>query len=233
MHLGYGKYTWLSASKLPLKCAVVSLYSFLKQRFKCNTGKVCSCLIQFLLTMVHEKRIQHLFIIAHQLPERTVSATFLGTAVGIPINVRALFVSNVTRLSTVTIQLCLWVMLPDFPRLRYSFVCELCYQAFHGYDTALFVSYVTRLSRVTIQLCLWVTLPGFPRLRYSCVCGWGYQAFHGYDTALFCELYYQAFHGYDTAVFVSDVSRLSTVTIQLCLWRHKALFGCLVATDYK
>jgi hypothetical protein len=35
---------------LPLKCAVVSLYSVVKQRLKCNTGKVSNCLIQFLLT---------------------------------------------------------------------------------------------------------------------------------------------------------------------------------------
>jgi hypothetical protein len=35
-----------------LKCAVVSLYSVVKQRLKCNTGKVCNCLIQFLLTLV-------------------------------------------------------------------------------------------------------------------------------------------------------------------------------------
>jgi hypothetical protein len=28
------------ASKLPLKCAVVSLYSVAKQRLKCNTGEV-------------------------------------------------------------------------------------------------------------------------------------------------------------------------------------------------
>jgi hypothetical protein len=44
---------------LPLKCAVVSLYSVVKQRLKCNTGKVCNCLIQFLLTTVLsiEKRV--------------------------------------------------------------------------------------------------------------------------------------------------------------------------------
>jgi hypothetical protein len=30
----------LSVSKLPLKCAVVSLYSVVKQRLKCKTGKV-------------------------------------------------------------------------------------------------------------------------------------------------------------------------------------------------
>jgi hypothetical protein len=37
---------------MPLQCAVVSLYSAVKQRLKCNTGKVCNCLIQFLLTVV-------------------------------------------------------------------------------------------------------------------------------------------------------------------------------------
>jgi hypothetical protein len=52
VHLGYGTQIWLSVSKLPLKCAVVSPYSVVKQRLKCNTGKVCNCLIQFLLTMV-------------------------------------------------------------------------------------------------------------------------------------------------------------------------------------
>jgi hypothetical protein len=52
VHLGYGTYIWLSVSKLPLQCAVVSLYSVVKQRLKFNTGKVCNCLIQFLLTVV-------------------------------------------------------------------------------------------------------------------------------------------------------------------------------------
>jgi hypothetical protein len=37
---------------LPFKCAVVSLYSVVKQQLKCNTGKVFNCLIQFLLTVV-------------------------------------------------------------------------------------------------------------------------------------------------------------------------------------
>jgi hypothetical protein len=46
VHLGYGTQIWLSLFKLPLKCAVVSLYSAVKQRLKCNTGKVCNCLIQ-------------------------------------------------------------------------------------------------------------------------------------------------------------------------------------------
>jgi hypothetical protein len=49
VHLRYGPYIWLSVPKLPLQCAVVSLYSVVKQRLKCNTGKVCDCLIQFLL----------------------------------------------------------------------------------------------------------------------------------------------------------------------------------------
>jgi hypothetical protein len=42
----------LSVSKLPLKCAVASLHSAVKQRLKRNTGEVCNCLIQFLLTMI-------------------------------------------------------------------------------------------------------------------------------------------------------------------------------------
>jgi hypothetical protein len=44
---GYGTYIWLSVPKLPLQCAAVSLYLAVKQRLKCNTGKVCNCLIQF------------------------------------------------------------------------------------------------------------------------------------------------------------------------------------------
>jgi hypothetical protein len=43
----YGTYIWLSVSKLLLECAVVSLYSVVKKWLKCNTGKVCNCLIQF------------------------------------------------------------------------------------------------------------------------------------------------------------------------------------------
>jgi hypothetical protein len=35
-----------------IKVSVVSLYSVVTQRLKCNTGKVCNCLIQFLLTVV-------------------------------------------------------------------------------------------------------------------------------------------------------------------------------------
>jgi hypothetical protein len=52
VHLGYFTYICLSVSKLPLQCAVVSLYSVVKQRLKCNTGKVCNCLIPLLLTVV-------------------------------------------------------------------------------------------------------------------------------------------------------------------------------------
>jgi hypothetical protein len=47
VHLGYGAYIWLSVSKLLLKCAVVSLYSVVKQWLKCNTGQVFNCLVQF------------------------------------------------------------------------------------------------------------------------------------------------------------------------------------------
>jgi hypothetical protein len=37
---------------LPLQCAVVSLYSVVKQRLECNTSKVCNCFIQFLFSVV-------------------------------------------------------------------------------------------------------------------------------------------------------------------------------------
>jgi hypothetical protein len=58
VRLGYGTQIWLSVSKL--KCGVVSLYSVVKNWLKCNTGKVCNCLIKFVHTMVCEKWIQHL-----------------------------------------------------------------------------------------------------------------------------------------------------------------------------
>jgi hypothetical protein len=41
----------LSESKFPLQCAVVLLYSVVKHRLKCNTGKVRNYLIWFLLTI--------------------------------------------------------------------------------------------------------------------------------------------------------------------------------------
>jgi hypothetical protein len=71
VHLGYGKQIWLSVSKLLLKCDVVSLHSVVKQRLKCNNGKACNCLFQFLLTMVLsiEERV---FISAQQLSKCTV-----------------------------------------------------------------------------------------------------------------------------------------------------------------
>jgi hypothetical protein len=60
VHLGYGVYIWLSVPKLPLQRAVVSLYSVVKQRLKCNTGKVWDCLIQFVLTVVSGHHFQRL-----------------------------------------------------------------------------------------------------------------------------------------------------------------------------
>jgi hypothetical protein len=38
--------------EVAVEVCVISLYSVVKQRLKCNTGKVCNCLIQFLLTIV-------------------------------------------------------------------------------------------------------------------------------------------------------------------------------------
>jgi hypothetical protein len=64
VHLGYGMWIWSSVSKLLLKCAVVSLYSVVKQQLKCNTGKVCNCLIQFLLIM--DLSIEELFFVSAQ-----------------------------------------------------------------------------------------------------------------------------------------------------------------------
>jgi hypothetical protein len=72
VHLGYGTQIWLSVSKLPLKCAVVSPHSAVKQRLKCNTGKVCNCLIQFLLYRRSWKSLPTPLISANLLSERTV-----------------------------------------------------------------------------------------------------------------------------------------------------------------
>jgi hypothetical protein len=71
VHLGYGTYIWLSVSQLPLKCAVVSLYSVVKWWLECNTGKVCNCLIQFLITMVLSTE-ERVFIQAQRLSEHNV-----------------------------------------------------------------------------------------------------------------------------------------------------------------
>jgi hypothetical protein len=46
--------------EVAVEIAVVSLYSVVKQRLKCNTSKVRNCLIHVLLTTVHEKQIHHL-----------------------------------------------------------------------------------------------------------------------------------------------------------------------------
>jgi hypothetical protein len=74
--LGYGTYIWLLVSRLPLKCAVVSLYSVVKQQLKCNTGKVCNCLIQFLFTMVLLIK-ERVFISAQRLSERSIFSFIL------------------------------------------------------------------------------------------------------------------------------------------------------------
>jgi hypothetical protein len=62
-----GTYIWVSM-KLPLQCAVVSLYSAVKQRLKCNTGKLCDCLIQCLLTVVGGHHYQHLLQVHSDFP---------------------------------------------------------------------------------------------------------------------------------------------------------------------
>jgi hypothetical protein len=46
-----------SESRCALRLRYVDLVVSIEVPLKCNTGKVCNCLIQFLLTMVHEKRI--------------------------------------------------------------------------------------------------------------------------------------------------------------------------------
>jgi hypothetical protein len=74
VQLGYGTYIWLSVSNVPLNCAVLSLYSVVKQRLKRSTGKVCNCLIQFLLTVVLSIE-ERFFIRAQRLSERTVFCT--------------------------------------------------------------------------------------------------------------------------------------------------------------
>jgi hypothetical protein len=60
-----------------LKCAVVSLYSVVKQRLKCNTGKVCKYLVQFLLYRRSWTHFSPPFISAQQLSKRTVELSSL------------------------------------------------------------------------------------------------------------------------------------------------------------
>jgi hypothetical protein len=61
--------------ELPLKCVVVSVYSFVKHQLKCNTGKVCNCLIQFLLCRHSWTSLPTPFISGQQLSEHTVLYT--------------------------------------------------------------------------------------------------------------------------------------------------------------
>jgi hypothetical protein len=49
----------MSVSKLLLKCAVVSLYSVVKQRFKCNAGEVGKLFNSVLLTKVRGNYFQN------------------------------------------------------------------------------------------------------------------------------------------------------------------------------
>jgi hypothetical protein len=51
-----------------LKYVVVSLYSVVKQQLKCNTGKVCNCLIYFLLTVVLSIE-EHVFLVEYVFRE--------------------------------------------------------------------------------------------------------------------------------------------------------------------
>jgi hypothetical protein len=54
-----------------LYCGVVSLYSVVKHPSKCNTGKVCNCVIQFLLTVFLSIKERD-FMSAQRLSERTI-----------------------------------------------------------------------------------------------------------------------------------------------------------------
>jgi hypothetical protein len=76
VHLDCSTWIWLSVSKLPLKCDVVSLYSVVKQRLMVNTGKVCNCLIQFLLATIPEFEAR-VFISAQRLSELTLFTSVL------------------------------------------------------------------------------------------------------------------------------------------------------------
>jgi hypothetical protein len=71
---------WLAVSKFPLKYAVVSLHSVVKQRLKCNIGKACNCLIQFLLTAILsiEERaflVEYVFREGNRWPPRSPDLT--------------------------------------------------------------------------------------------------------------------------------------------------------------
>jgi hypothetical protein len=62
-----------------LKCAVFALYSVVKQRFKCNTGNVCNCLIQLIQYRRSWTSLPTPFISAQQLSERTVQISITDT----------------------------------------------------------------------------------------------------------------------------------------------------------
>jgi hypothetical protein len=63
VQLGYST-VWYIDLVVSIEVAVVSLYSVVKQQFKCNTGKVFNCLIQFLLTMVLSTE-KHVFLVEY------------------------------------------------------------------------------------------------------------------------------------------------------------------------
>jgi hypothetical protein len=71
------------SNEVAVEVCVVSLFLVVKQRLKCNTGKVCNCLIQFLLIMVLYRRswtsLPTPCISARRLSERTVFVPPLGT----------------------------------------------------------------------------------------------------------------------------------------------------------
>jgi hypothetical protein len=90
VHLGYGTSIWLSLSKLPLKCAAVSLYSVVKKRLKCNTGKVCICLIQFLLTMVL-RMVVRVFLVEYVFREGNI---FTDLVLAVPYSTRIVSVGS-------------------------------------------------------------------------------------------------------------------------------------------
>jgi hypothetical protein len=62
---------------------VVSIEIAVKQRLKCNTGKVCNCVIQFLLTIVHENRIQHFLYVHSDFPNALYLPVQLSDAVAL------------------------------------------------------------------------------------------------------------------------------------------------------
>jgi hypothetical protein len=78
VHLGYGMEISLSASKFPLKCAVISLYSVVKQRLNSNAGKVCNCLIQLIQYRRSWTSLPLPFISAQRLSERTALLANVG-----------------------------------------------------------------------------------------------------------------------------------------------------------